>query len=315
MPWRVRGRIFDPAEHDWAGSHAQVPTALVLQDRVRVYYADRFDDGRSYTTWLDLDRGDLSRVLHHNKEPILPFGAPGAFDDDGMMPSFALKHDGRTLLYYSGWNRGVTVPYRNSVGLAVSEDEGLSFRRLYEGPVLERCATEPYIAVTPTILIEDGFWRMWYISGLRWTEVEGRFEPVYVIKYATSTDGVSWARPNHQCLPQSHPDEAFSHPTVIRDERGYHMWFCARGSVDYRDGAGAYRIGYARSPDGLAWERDDAAEGLDVFDGEGATGAGWASTMTCYPFVFQLESRTLMLFNGNGFGRTGFGWAEWEPAP
>ena len=42
MGWMRKGRIFDPAEYgDWAGSHAQVPTALLCEDRVRVYYADR----------------------------------------------------------------------------------------------------------------------------------------------------------------------------------------------------------------------------------------------------------------------------------
>lgn len=297
------GWIFDPAMHEWAGSHAQVPTALLYDDRVRIFYADRFADGRSYTTFLDLDRGDLQRVVYTHKQPILPFGAPGTFDDDGVMPSFALRRDSRVWLYYSGWNRGVTVPYRNSVGIAVSDDDGTTFRRLYEGPVLERCPEEPYIAVTPSILREGELWRMWYISGLRWTEVSGRFEPVYVIKYCDSQDGVSWRRPNHLCIPQHHPDEAFSHPTVVEKNGRYLMWYCFRDSTDYRDGAGAYRIGYAESADGLSWTRMDGTRGLDV------SPEGPDSTMTCYPFVLQIDGRTVMFFNGNGFGRTGFGYA------
>ena len=306
MAWGKIEWIFDPSEHDWAGSHAQVPTPFLYEDRVRVFYADRYEDGRSYTTYLDLDRGDLTRILYFHKQPILPFGAPGTFDDDGAMPSFALRNDGKVWLYYSGWNRGVTVPYRNSVGIAVSDDDGASFRRLYEGPVLERCPQEPYIAVTPSILREDGLWRMWYISGVRWTEVEGRYEPVYVIKYASSRDGVTWDRPNHLCIPQAHPDEAFSHPTVIGDGDRYRMWYCFRDSTDYRDGAGAYRIGYAESDDGLAWTRLDDVGGLGVIPG------GRASTMTCYPFATVIDGRTIMFFNGNGFGRTGFGYAVLE---
>lgn len=308
MGWRIVGRIFDPSQHDWAGTHAQVPTALVYEDKVRVFYADRFADGRSYTTYLDLDRADLSRVTYFHKEPILPFGAPGTFDDDGVMPSYAVREDGQVKLYYSGWNRGVTVPYRNSVGIAVSDDDGDTFRRLYEGPVLERNPLEPYIAVTPTLLKEGDLWRMWYISGVRWVEVEGKFEPVYVIKYGSSRDGVSWDRPNHLCIPPAHDREAFSHPTVIRHGEGYRMWYCFRDSADYRDGAGAYRIGYAESADGLDWQRMDEACGL-------APGqAPWASTMTCYPFVTQIDDRVVMFFNGNGFGRTGFGYAVLEEA-
>src|SRR5437588_2470643 len=162
MPWVRKGRIFDPREHTkWAGSHAQVPTALLYPEHVRIFYADRNEAGKSFITYLDVDRRNLSRVVYFHKSPILPFGAPGTFDDDGLMPSFVLRRGQRIYLYYSGWNRGLTVPYRNSVGLAVSDDDGASFRRLYEGPILDRNPQEPYIAVTPTILMEGSLWRMW----------------------------------------------------------------------------------------------------------------------------------------------------------
>jgi hypothetical protein len=307
MPWIRKGQIFDPHEHKgWAGTHAQVPTALLYPDRVRIFYADRDDTGKSFITYLDVDRRNLSNVLYYHKTAILPFGAPGTFDDDGLMPSFALRQDRRIYLYYSGWNRGQTVPYRNSVGIAVSEDDGASFRRLYEGPVLDRTPQEPYIAVTPSILKEGSLWRMWYISGVRWVDIEGRYEPVYVIKYATSHDGIAWHRPNHQCIVQSHELEAFSHPSVIKKGDRYLMWYCFRHSRDYRDGAGSYRIGHAESYDGLEWERTDKVDGLDVSPN------GWDSTMTCYPFVVTVDGQIVMFYNGNGFGQTGFGYAILE---
>jgi hypothetical protein len=84
------------------------------------------------------------------------------------------------------------------------------------------------------------------------------------------------------------------------------MWFCSRDSNDFRDGGGAYRIGYARSPDGVTWERDDAFGGLDVAP------EGWDATMTAYPYVVRHADRLLMFYNGNGFGRSGIGYAEWE---
>lgn len=304
MQWLRKGRIFDPSDHpDWAGTHAQVPTPLLYDDRVRIFYADRFSDGRSYTTYVDLERGNLSNVIYAHQKPILDFGAPGTFDDDGVMPSCALRRDGQVYLYYSGWNRGMTVPYRNSVGIAVSDDDGTTFRRLYEGPVLERCPTEPYIAVTPSILREGDLWRMWYISGVRWVDVDGKYEPVYVIKYASSKDGISWDRPNHLCIEPSHDTEAFSHPNVVKHADQYIMVYCFRNSHDYRDGAGAYRIGFATSPDGLDWTRQDEQGGLPT------TGDGWESTMTCYPYLIEIDGRMHMFYNGNGFGRSGFGYA------
>lgn len=307
MRWKRLGRIFDPAAHPWAHSHAQVPTVLTMHDRLRIFYADRDERGKSFTTYLDVDRADPMRVLYHHQRPIMPLGAPGTFDDEGMMPSFVLENGGQIWLYYSGWNQGVTVPYRNSVGIAVSEDGGETFRRLFEGPILERNAREPYIAVTPTIVREaSGLWRMWYISGLRWVEISGKFEPVYVIKYAHSRNGIDWERPNHQCIEQRHELEAFSHPSVIKTSDGYRMWYCYRDSRDYRDGAGAYRIGYAESLDGLAWSREDHVLGLDV------AAEGWDSTMTSYPYVLEVDGRILMFYNGNGFGRSGVGCAILE---
>jgi hypothetical protein len=256
--------------------------------------------------FLEVDADEPSRVLEIHPHSLLEPAAAGTFDDDGAMPAYALPLDDRVLLYYSGWNRGMTVPYRNSIGLATSDDGGRTFRRMYEGPVMDRTAEEPYIAVTPTIIWDSGSYQMWYISGLRWVPIGDHLEPVYVIKYASSRDGIHWKRPNHQCLPQRHPFEAFSHPTVIRWGSGYHMWFCSRDSHDFRDGTGAYRIGYARSKNGLEWQRDDAFGGLDVAE------EGWDSTMTAYPYVVVYGGKVLMFYNGNGFGRSGIGYAEWE---
>jgi hypothetical protein len=93
---------------------------------------------------------------------------------------------------------------------------------------------------------------------------------------------------------------------VINHGDRYHMWYCFRHSRDFRDGAGAYRIGYAESADGVAWRRMDDACGLDVAP------TGWESTMTCYPSVFAVDDRIVMIYNGNSFGQTGFGYAVLE---
>jgi hypothetical protein len=34
--------------------------------------------------------------------------------------------------------------------------------------------------------------------------------------------------------------------------------------------------------------------------------------MICYPCVVEVDGRTLMFYNGNGFGQTGFGYAVLE---
>lgn len=302
MLWKRIGHILDPRSQPGLRSHVQVPTPLILEDCIRIWFADRDHEGRSFPLSADLSRQDPNHVLSLETTPALPRGQPGTFDDDGIMPGHVLKHEGRFLFYYSGWNQRVRVPYHNTTGLAFSDD-GRRFQRLYEGPVMDRTPTEPYIAVTPSLIWEEGQWKAWYVSGIRWELVEGKYEPVYVIKYASSPDGVYWNRPSNICIPQRHPQEAFSHPTVIHLEDCYHMWYCYRGSLDFRGGQDSYRLGYAWSVDGLCWNRQDDAVHLPPPE-------DWEAQMRCYPFVVVDGARLLMFYNGNGFGRTGIGIAE-----
>ncbi len=307
MSWKKKGLIFQPSgEFGWMISHAQVPTVHVMEDRFRVFFSTRNSVGKSLTACIDLDKNNPSIIKQLYNQPVLDFGMPGTFDDDGVMPSYALQHEHKLYLYYSGWNQRVNVPYHNAMGLAVSQDEGLSFTRLYEGPIMDRIKTEPYLAVTPSVYKDKNSWKMWYVSGIRWQLIEQKYEPVYVIKYAHSTDGVNWERPNLTCIEQAHENEAFSHPNVVKIDDTFHMWFCCRDSHDYRDGSGSYKIGYATSFDGMSWQRKDAQAGISPAE------EGWDSKMICYPYVVKLGKKLMMFYNGNSFGKSGFGYAIWE---
>lgn len=68
-------------------------------------------------------------------------------------------------MYYIGWNPSTTVPTRNSIGLAVSDDNGFSFERMYDGPILDRTKDEPYYTGAVDVLKENNVWKIWYTSG------------------------------------------------------------------------------------------------------------------------------------------------------
>lgn len=85
---------------------------------------------------------------------------------------------------------------------------------------------------------------------------------------------------------------------IVNDGGYFEMWF------SYRSGAGEkYRIGYARSEDGTSWKLDLKSAGIDV------SKTGWDSEMIEYPFVFNHNGTRYMLYNGNEYGKTGFGLA------
>lgn len=305
-PWRwtKKGLIFRAEDGPgWMVSHACVPSALVLDDRIRLYVAPRNEHGQSLTTFLDLARDDPGRILDVHARPILELGELGCFDDSGIMPGSVVRHGAYVFLYYVGWNVCRTVPYRNAIGLAVSEDGGTTFRRMFPGPIADRTPLEPHFAVSPCVLKEGDVWHLWYASGLKWVEIEGRPEPLYCIKYGRSSDGIQWRRENVTCIAPRSEEEAIARPTVVKRGGLYRMWYCYRESRDFRDGGGSYRIGYAVSPDGLRWQRRDGEAGI------GLSESGWDDAMLAYPCVVEVDGRLVMFYNGNGFGRTGVGYA------
>jgi hypothetical protein len=288
--------------------HACVPVADRLSDDVlRIYFGPRDAQGLTRTTFIDVDADEPQRILQVHDRPVLDLGRLGTFDDSGAMPSSIVNHGGRKYLFYVGWNRTVTVPYRNAIGLAVSDDGGLSFERVREGPVVDRSCDEPYFTASPFVLVEGERWRLWYASCTGWLVVAGHPEPVYQVKYAESDDGIHWCRDNVTCLEYRFAGEANARPCVLRSEGIYRMWYCYRGSVSYRtDPEQSYRLGYAESLDGVRWTRRDEEVGIE------RSPSGWDSEMMAYPFVYEHRGRKYMLYNGNGFGETGFGYAVQE---
>ena len=303
--WEKKGLIFSVDNiSEEMKSHVLGPTVVVNERSFRIFFSSRDQDQTSRPFYIDVDKTDPSKIIHIETTPLFHLGDLGTFDDDGVMPCSAVDlGKGVIRLYYVGWNRGVTVSYRNSIGLAVSHDGGARFERMYEGPVIDRSFREPHMAASPCVLKVGDVWKCWYTSGTRWITVEGKTEPIYTIRYAESADGVNWERDGRHCLNQRCQQEAFARPTVLKISGKYRMWYSFRESHDYRGGAGSYRIGYAESLDGRIWSRLDSEAGI------GASEEGWDSEMLCYPCVVRVGENLVMFYNGNGFGKSGLGFA------
>jgi hypothetical protein len=309
MKWVKKGLVFAPdRQFDWMVSHAAVPVADDLsKDELRLYFGTRDARGRSQLARIDVAADAPHSVHRVHDRPVLPLGNPGTFDDNGIMPASMVSYDGRKYLYYIGWNPQVTVPYRLAIGLAVSEDDGRTFVKASEGPVADRGFEEPYFNTAPSVLVDGRVWRMWYVSCTGWVVVDGRPEPRYHIKYAESADGVRWRKTGRVCIDYDERTEAIGRPCVYREDGAYRMLYSYRSIRAYRtDPAQSYRLGYAESADGLSWTRRDDEVGI------GRSADGWDSEMIEYATVHDHGHERYLFYNGNGFGRTGVGYAVRE---
>jgi len=297
MQWRKLGRVFCPDhEHDWMVSHAANCVAWGLDEhRYRVLFSTRDRLNRASIGWVELDLRRPFEVLRRSDRPLLAPGPTGAFDDSGVSLASLVAYDSTLFLYYTGWNLGVTVPWRNSIGLAISQD-GSRFERYSPAPILDRNRVDPFSLSYPFVL-PGSEWRMWYGSNLRWGAEQRDMD--HVIKYAIGRGPAEWHPTGDICIGIEDPGEyAFSRPCVIRDGEVWRMWYSYRGDT--------YRIGYADSEDGVHWIRRDTAAGIAPSD------SGWDAESVEYPYVFDHGGARYMLYNGNRYGLTGFGLAVLE---
>jgi hypothetical protein len=296
--WHRLGRVFcADGPESWIASHASYPTPLVLDaERVRIFFSPRSAESRSSITFLDLAlEGERFRLLTPPKQPLLSPGPRGAFDDSGVTVGCVVSRGDELWVYYLGWSLGTTVPFRNFIGLALGGLNGGMLRRLSPAPVMDRAAIDPYTLGYPWVVPDDGGWRMWYGSHLDWGD-EG-LAMRHVIKEASSADGIQWHREGRIAIPLEGDEFAVSRPCVICDADRRRMWYARRNP--------GYRMGYAESIDG-DWIRLD-----DSLSFAGPVG-DWESDSITYPAVFDHGGRRYMLYNGNGYGRTGFGIAILE---
>lgn len=317
MKWIKLGKIFDPTNHSLdfeCRDYAQSPQALVLNDRVRIYFSTRIKDaaGKFLSTVHFIDFSlDFQKIIGNSEEPVIGLGELGAFDEHGIFPFSPIKVRDEVWAYTCGWSRRVSVAVETSTGLAISKDGGVRFERYGNGPILSNSLFEPMLVGDSFVRQYENQFHMWYIFGKYWLPAQDREPParVYKIAYANSDDGINWVNMSGRQIIADYLNvyECQALPTVIDIDGTYHMYFCYRYATDFRiNSSRAYRLGYAYSFDLKNWIRSEEERGIDI------TENSWDSEMICYPNLFSVNNKVYMLYNGNQFGKFGFGLAQLE---
>lgn len=299
-----KGLIFCPdGKSDWAFSHAMNPTIDVISsDVIRVYYSSLDVNKKGRIGFVDLNARNPTEILNISEIPILELGEIGTFDSSGMVPSSIVTIGNVKYLYYYGFQLVHDIRFMIYTGLAVSQNDGTSFERLSRVPILDRTNTDPYIRSLPHVLVEDDVWRLWYTGVDAWTALNGKILPVGNIRYTQSIDGINFGSfKTINCLNPKHNEFSLSRAFVFKRDNLYKMLFSRR--MRETDN---YLLGFAHSIDGLNWVRNDRKLLIEE------TSEDWDSEMICYTSLVEVHGKNYLFYNGNGFGKTGFGYAEVE---
>jgi hypothetical protein len=299
MNWKKLGQIITPnPEYSWMSAYAGPSFVRILGDRLFVYVSGRDANNISRVGIVEISiNNEEYKILKIEDNPCLEIGQLGLFDENGASYPWLVEHDNKIFMYYVGWVNGGRSRFQNYTGLAISDDNGFSFKRIKNTPILDRTDKEPFGSGSCCVFKENDKWLMYYTAFEPWVEKVGNNRPTYNIKKAYSNDGINWERALEVVVDFKDDSEyVIGKPMLIRDSDSYKLWVCCRGD--------SYRIGYAESTDkGKTYLRKDEIVGIDVSE------SGWDSQSIEYAYVFDYKGQRYMIYNGNDFGKSGIGLA------
>lgn len=283
----------------WMKSHAAYPTPVLVSDEVlRIFMVARDGQNRGSVGYIDVLPDAPSKIIATSQEPCLGPGALGNFSDRGISIGSICKVNGELWLYYLGWNKSQDVPFRNSIGLAISKDgTGTTFAPAFEGPIVDRSRFDPYTLSYPFVeppRDEQSTWQMYYGTSRNGGISEENM--CHVLTTASSQNGIDWTPSGNDEIELETGEYGLSRPWLLKLEEDEFAFYSIRKEQ--------YKIGLSkRDKQSGKWIRMSE----DVL---GASHNEWENEASCYPGIIQINQRIYMFYNGNQYGKTGIGLSE-----
>lgn len=298
-------------KHTDFDSFFQSASPILLKDRLRVFYCTRrkLKDGSfvSYPSFFDLDPTDERfNLIYTSPKEILKLGDKGTFDEFGINPISIVNSEGTLKMYYAGWTRCESVHFDAAIGYAESSDNGVSFQRIYPGPILGRNKFDKFLIGSPKIKYLDNLYYLTYVSGEKWLYANNRHEPIYKIKIAYSNNGIDFVLNEKNILKDSIENECQASGDIIKHNDKYIMIFSYRNIFDYKNTKQGYKNTYATSEDLVNWKRSNSEI---IFTGNSFDFDKYSQS---YLATFNINKKTYVLYQGDELGKHGLGIGELE---
>ena len=286
------------------GARAPVPIKI-KKDIYRVFFGGFDQEQRCSIFCVDININEPSKIFNIKNKPVYEYGKKGYFDDNGIIPSDMIRYKNKNYLITSGFSVKNKFYFDAASGI-VEYDIKKNILKRNNGTILDRNSVDCCWAASPIIKKIKRRYFMFYVSCFGYKEIKRKYIPVYDIKIRKSDNIFDWSKiENGKGIFFKNENEfALARPTIIFENKKFHMWFCFRDTKKNFN----YRLGYAYSKNGIDWKRDDLSNNNNLTISK----SGWDSDMICYPYVFKHKNNIFMFYNGNGYGRTGFGLAKFK---
>lgn len=277
----------------WKKSHTYVPTAILIDDFIRVFvsFLDLEKIGR--IGYIDVKADDPATIINVSDSPILDVGEPGTFDEHGVTPLSLVNEGDSIFLYYAGWQRHPVIRYYLFTGLAISKDGGQSFKKIKSTPVIDRSNDFWQLRTGGCVIKNQGKFKCWYAEQASWDKGKPN-TPSYNWSYMESDDGIVWPSRGEIALSVQGDVFGYGKSHVIEHNDYYHGWVSVRS-------LSGYKIGYCKSKDGIHWSDFDF-EKRGIMPNKNCQ---FSNKEAAFPSMIFYKDKTYMFYNGNNFGESG----------
>jgi predicted GH43/DUF377 family glycosyl hydrolase len=267
----------------WDEAAVESPAVVKDNDTYRMWYMGKNSSGSwqiGYATSLDGTGWTRS-----GSNPVLQPRADKWDSAHVQAPWVIMEGSADYKIWYTGTDNA-NDEVNNQIGYATSSD-GITWSGRLDSPVLLKGGANDWDAggvYAATVIREGSTYEMWYVGKSNC----GTWPCDTAIGYATSSDGITWAKyndPDTDTDPYANSDPVINlgpdgswdgdficFPTVIKEGSIYRMWYDGEES---ETPVGGETIGYAYSMDGINWKKYDGNPvimegGAGDFDEDGA---------------------------------------------
>lgn len=298
----LRQLVFNPNNYSsWIKNSALTPTPFKLNDDViRIYCGFRDDDGVSRIGYVDVSSSDPTKVLAVSETPCLDIGRNGCFDDNGVILGHLERKDDDVWMYYVGFQLVKKAKFLAFTGLSISKDNGTTFARYSEAPIIDRANGATTIGALHSVIKANNGWTGFVARGNDWEILNDKPFPQYNIWKASSEDGITFK--NYELIIDNNKslhEYRIGRPSAFNFKNSEYMFF-TKGITTGSD----YFPGMATKDENGKWQRDDSLFPLSL------SIDGWDSKQLCYPRLISIKDKHYLFYNGNNMGLDGFGVAD-----
>jgi hypothetical protein len=298
MKFANRGKFLDTNSlylDDKKLNYAANPLLVKISDKlIRLYFNSRDFENRSSIYSIDLCVDKIALKLDSIKLQHV-FGRPESYFSHGISVGNYFQLNQKMYVSVMGWKINPGEHWIGRIGKIEIDSQG-DLLNLEDSAWFDIDSLDPISLSYPAIYQHNQTVSMWYGSTVTWDAGNG--EMLHILKEKKSTDNFLFTSTNSVIPYQIGTAQAFSRPSIVEFRGRNLMAYSFRGAQD------KYKIGFVWLDD---FSTATQLGGLPAFL---PSHNDWENEMVEYPSLFVHESKLLMLYNGNNYGKTGVGLTE-----